>query len=208
MQQQSKPEAILRAARRVFMLHGYAAASMDKVAAAAAVSKATVYAYFADKRELFAAVTASEAARYAGSLSLRSAPRGALPRQLLVVGRQVLDLLLDPETISAYRMVVAESGRAPELGQVFHQSGPQQLLQRLEQFFAGSMLRDDLRRADARRAAEQFVGLIRGDLQLRALLGVAGDLSARARNSAVRAGVAAFWRVYQPVARAARKRRP
>src|SRR5437016_2733375 len=46
---------ILAAAREVFTNEGYMGTSMDAVAAQAGASKRTVYQYFADKEELFAA---------------------------------------------------------------------------------------------------------------------------------------------------------
>ena len=39
-----------------FLAHGYAATSMDRVASAAGVSKATIYSHFKDKADLFAAI--------------------------------------------------------------------------------------------------------------------------------------------------------
>ena len=49
-----KTEAILRGAMQEFLEHGYAGARIDKIVAAAGVSKATVYRHFADKAALFA----------------------------------------------------------------------------------------------------------------------------------------------------------
>jgi AcrR family transcriptional regulator len=51
-----KSEAILAGAMQEFLAHGYASTSMDKVAAAAGVSKATVYNHFQDKEGLFNAL--------------------------------------------------------------------------------------------------------------------------------------------------------
>lgn len=48
--------SIVRAAKRVILENGLAAASMDDVAARAGTTKPTVYAHFASKDELFAAV--------------------------------------------------------------------------------------------------------------------------------------------------------
>nr|AQU14181.1 TetR family transcriptional regulator [Hormoscilla spongeliae GUM096] len=52
-QPSAKAEAIVAAAMREFLAHSYAATSMDRVAKAAGVSKATVYSYFENKEELF-----------------------------------------------------------------------------------------------------------------------------------------------------------
>ncbi len=48
--------AILRGAKAVFLKEGFGGASMDQVAAAAGVSKMTVYRHFGSKEELFAGV--------------------------------------------------------------------------------------------------------------------------------------------------------
>ena len=52
----SKAESILAAAKRTFLAAGFGAVSMDTIAREAGVSKATVYAHFAGKEELFGAV--------------------------------------------------------------------------------------------------------------------------------------------------------
>ena len=49
----SKAETILQGAMQEFLAKGYSTASMDRVAAAAGVSKATVYSHFGDKETLF-----------------------------------------------------------------------------------------------------------------------------------------------------------
>ena len=53
-----KAEMILAAAERAFLASGFGAVSMDAIAREAGVSKATVYAHFAGKEELFGAVIA------------------------------------------------------------------------------------------------------------------------------------------------------
>ncbi len=54
----AKRQAVLNAARDLFVTHGVDRVSMDAVAAAARVSKATVYGYFGDKQRLFRAILA------------------------------------------------------------------------------------------------------------------------------------------------------
>ena len=53
-------ERILREARARFTAEGYAAVSMQRIADAAGVNKATLYHHFADKEALFLAVLATE----------------------------------------------------------------------------------------------------------------------------------------------------
>src|SRR4051794_11294122 len=52
----AKRSAILAAATESFLTHGYTRTTLDDVAAAAGVSKQTVYSHFTDKETLFLAV--------------------------------------------------------------------------------------------------------------------------------------------------------
>lgn len=195
-----KIRPILRAARAVFMEHGYGAASMDEVARVAGVSKATLYVYFAGKRDLFAAIISEERDRYAGSMLAGETGREHVRVRLIRFGRAIVEFLLSPDTVASYRMVVAEAGRHPELGQEFHAHGPAKFLDRLEEFMERAMRSGALRAAEPRRAAEQLLGLVRGDLQLVALLGVTKGLSRERIDAVIRAGVDTFYRAYRPEA--------
>jgi AcrR family transcriptional regulator len=194
----SKLNLILAAASRLFRSSGYGATSMEAVASAADVSKATLYVYFSGKRELFAAVIEAEGDRNSRALIAGEAGQEEMQARLLRFGRAILSLLLAPETVGAYRMVTAEAHRFPDIGAVFYEKGPARLLARLEEFFAAAMRNGKLRSAHPRRAAEQFIGLIRGDLQLRALLALDDTLSKAHREEVIRGGVDTFYRAYRP----------
>lgn len=60
-----KFDQALDGAREIFMSHGFDGASIDDIARAAGVSKATLYSYFPDKRLLFMEVAKSECIRQA-----------------------------------------------------------------------------------------------------------------------------------------------
>jgi TetR/AcrR family transcriptional regulator, regulator of autoinduction and epiphytic fitness len=84
-----KREKILQGAMQEFLAKGYAAASMDRVAAAAGVSKATVYSHFNDKETLFKFLVEQMAQMRMRSILSRMnydlPPRQAL-RELLMEG--------------------------------------------------------------------------------------------------------------------------
>ena len=76
-----KAESILAAAKRMFLESGFGAVSMDAIAREAGVSKATVYAHFAGKEELFGAVIGRECEHYfAGFRRANSIPAMSAPR--------------------------------------------------------------------------------------------------------------------------------
>ncbi|QPN58958.1 TetR/AcrR family transcriptional regulator [Synechococcus sp. CBW1002] len=118
-----KRDAILEGARGEFLRHGYAAASMDRIAAAAAVSKATVYSYFLDKETLFRALTEQMVGHRLSSL-FGASPQQALPAEPAAALRELANRCLasrhtHPEFLSFLRLVIGESERFPELAKTF-----------------------------------------------------------------------------------------
>ncbi|TDD73107.1 TetR/AcrR family transcriptional regulator [Jiangella aurantiaca] len=111
-----KRRAILEAATEVFLQHGYVGASMDQVAAKAAVSKQTVYKQFADKEHLFAeiivgrtSVLGDRLAEVYATLDDATDPRQALRD----VCHQLLGSLSRPDVLQLRRLVIAEADRFP-----------------------------------------------------------------------------------------------
>jgi len=202
----AKTEACLEAAGKVFREHGFALATMDQVADEAQVSKATLYSYFPSKLELFSAVIRVEGDRQSAALLTVSLDDGNPRRGLLRLGRAVLDLLLAEGTITSYRMVMAEATRSPELGELYYRNGAARLHEQLEQLLASAMASGQLRKGPAHVAATQFIGLVRGDLMLRALLGIdrRGRAEEAEKRATVAAGVDSFWRAWGRPGRAVR----
>jgi AcrR family transcriptional regulator len=73
---------ILRAARTLFMGQGYASVSMQQIADAAGVNKATLYHHFRDKEDLFVSVMEAEFTRMAADLQAVAAGGVGLREQL------------------------------------------------------------------------------------------------------------------------------
>src|SRR6266404_9830032 len=111
----SKAESILAAAKRSFLAAGFGAVSMDAIAREAGASKATVYAHFAGKEELFGAVIGRECERYFARFSAGELDPSDVRASLTVLGRRFLELLLSPDAIALYRIILAEVTRFPVL---------------------------------------------------------------------------------------------
>ena len=188
----SKAGLVVEAAWRLFMEHGYGATSMDAVARAAGVSKATLYAHFTGKAELFSAVVVAECRRIAPILDEGEVDRLPAREALIRIARRFLDLLLSPAALAAYRVVVAETPRFPELGRAFYAAGPASTLDVLAGYLERATARGELAVADPRTAATMLMGMVRSHLQLRRLLGVADEVGAADRDRHVRAAVDLF----------------
>lgn len=118
-----KAAAILAGAMQEFLAQGYAATSMDRVARAAGVSKATIYSHFADKESLFKALTRHmierDFALLFGGDEAEALP--ADPRQAMhILARRMLAVHeTHPEFLAFLRLLIGESDRFPALAQGF-----------------------------------------------------------------------------------------
>ncbi|MBU1351785.1 MAG: TetR/AcrR family transcriptional regulator [Gammaproteobacteria bacterium] len=112
-----KRDAIVQAAIAEFREHGFNGTSMDRVAAAAEVSKRTVYNHFPSKEELFEAILGQLWER---SQSLADVPYDTgrpLREQLLELLGQKMQLLGDASFIDLSRVAMAEMMHSPERAQ-------------------------------------------------------------------------------------------
>lgn len=186
---------ILDAARRLFLEHGYAATSMDVVAQLAGVSKATVYARFESKDQLFAAMIEREG--HQQLVALEVDPNIPIEAVLHTFGKDAAALLLSPSNVAMSRIVASEATRSPEIGRLFYANGPAKLIARLAEFLGAAMQQGQLRSAPPELAATQFLAVIVSDLQLRLTMGIEPPTT-RKRNVIVAAGVEVFLRGYAP----------
>lgn len=184
-----KREAILHGGKAVFLKRGFGGASMDQVAAAAGVSKMTVYRHFGSKEELFAGVITELCQRIVAEDLVEIFARE--PRQALqAFARKMTDIVFAPDTAELHRIVIAESRRFPKLGKLFYETGPQACIDALEDYFVRNKRDRRLKVQNPRRSAEEFLELLRGYSHLKMLLGIekapsARDIEARI-DSAVR----------------------
>lgn len=193
-----KARQILHAARDVFIEHGYGAASTDMLQRAAGVSKSTLYAYYPTKDALFSAVVEAECRAFARTFSEVSFERRDLGDSLKRLGESYLGLLLAPSALGLYRIVVAEAPRFPALGEAFYAAGPELVRRRLTDYLRRVCADGRLSMRDPAVAAGHFLALLRGELQLRALLGVGLAPGRTAIAQKVAAVVEYFMAAYGP----------
>lgn len=195
---QPRADVVLGAASQVFLEVGYAAASIDEVAARARASKSTIYGTFGGKQGLFLAVVEAAVAR--------NRPAGLAPDadespQELVLTRfldDLLDALLLPESLALLQVVAAESARTPALGRrVFAAltgTGATQLSDYLGRAAAAGRLH--VERPDV--AAFQLLGLVKEALFWPRLLGVEGPVVDADRETVIAQAVSSFLAAHRP----------
>ena len=162
-----KSQLIICAAREAFLEKGYDGVSMDEVANRAGVAKQTVYARYASKDALFLAVVESLQGRMLSAVSA-TAPLPIRDR-LQQIARELLDLVLDPSSLSLSRIALGALYRFPTLGHSIYGARINKLHAILADIIEQATRDGSLMVDDPKVAAEQFLALIRGELHLHCL---------------------------------------
>ncbi|MCB1447964.1 MAG: TetR/AcrR family transcriptional regulator [Rhizobiaceae bacterium] len=118
-----KREQILDGAHRVFMRMGFDASSMNDITREAGVSKGTLYVYFRNKEDLFAAIIQRQKSKIFEKLREILEEDRPLAEVLHDFGTAFTTHLLSETAIRGQRIVIGVIDRMPELASTFFQTG-------------------------------------------------------------------------------------
>jgi AcrR family transcriptional regulator len=152
---EGKRRQVLEAARQLFLERGFEGASTDAIANRAQVSKETLYRYHRSKEALLVAVMREMTVeRFLAPVTAAlpvAATRRDLEAALLRIVEDAVDRVTDPLYLALVRLAFSESGRRPQLAELFRKQVPEAGSEALRAFLE-----------DARRR-----GLLQADLDLR-----------------------------------------
>ncbi len=184
---QDRRDAIVAAARRSFLDDGYAATSMSGLLKTLGGSKATLWSYFRSKEELFAAVIADVTAAFRQRVTDELLTPGDMPATLVNFCRVFMNKTAHPDAVAAWRLVVGESGRFPEVGAIFYEQAAGHIERALATYIAEQIAAGRLRDEGPTDMARMLIGMT-GAQQNRRLWGVepapADGMDAEARRFA------------------------
>jgi TetR/AcrR family transcriptional repressor of mexJK operon len=169
-------EAVVAAARELFVRHGFSRTTMDDIAARAGVTKRTLYNNYADKEALFrqivAGVTGFADAFTRGVRDEFDAgiPRARLRAALRDLGERLALGIVRTEVVALRRMLVDASREFPALAREYFDRAPGQVMRALTAGFGQLQRSRVLRAGDAHVAAAQFAYLVVGEHLDRAML--------------------------------------
>jgi TetR/AcrR family transcriptional repressor of mexJK operon len=193
-----KRQAVLDAAKTLFLTKGYANTSMDAVAAQAGVSKLTVYSHFNDKETLFSAAVVAKCEEQLPSLFFELPEGVAVQTVLLNIARGFHQLINSDESVNLHRLIMALGSQDPKLSLIFFEAGPQRMLHGMERLLARIDEIGVLSIDKPRNAAEHFFCLLKGAANFRLLYGCGEPLTGDAAESHVQEVVGLFMRAYRP----------
>ena len=191
-----KGSAILEAARQLFTGQGFDATSMDQIAAAAGVSKLTVYSHFGDKETLFAAVVKSYCEQQLPDTLFEAHPELPVRERLLQVGRAFFGMISTPEAVAGHRILCSPRMAESPLPRMFWEAGPERVQAAFADLLRRRIERGELEIDDVPRAAAQFFTLLKGEAHARMVFGCCPGMPGGEAEHHVAATVDMFLRAY------------
>jgi len=161
----AKRRQILDGAKKVFMDLGFDGASMGEIARSAAVSKGTLYVYFADKNRLFEAIVEEEALEQ-GKVEFNCDPERDVATTLRDFGQTYIRSICRPGEGSAIRTVMAIAERMPDVGRRFYKQVIESRINGLAFYLEAHVKTGDLAIGDCVLAAAQFIQMCQASLFL------------------------------------------
>jgi TetR/AcrR family transcriptional repressor of mexJK operon len=160
-----KRSIVVEAATELFLRNGYLGTSMDQVAARAAVSKPTVYKFFADKEHLFTEIVRGTLDRVGDPFRAELAALAQashLDADLRQLARHYVATVMQPTVLQLRRLVIGASHQLPDLAKAYYERGPERTIRALADCFGQLASRGLLRIDDAQTAASHFAFLVLG----------------------------------------------
>ena len=167
----AKREAILEAAKGLFVRLGFDAVSMDQIAAEAGVSKLTVYSHFGDKDALFAAAVESHCTQAMPDSLMQAHPETPIRERLTEIATAFYTMIASPEAIAGHRILCSPRLAHSPLPQSFWDAGPRRVQDRFAVLLDARVAAGDLDIPDTGLAASQFFTLLKGEPHARMVFG-------------------------------------
>lgn len=197
--QSEKARVVLAGARAVFLANGFSASTTDMIQQAAGVSKSTVYSHYSNKEALFVAVVEAECERLLNMIRNAKSQEKRLADRLNALALAYLELVLSPDGLALYRMVVAEAIRFPELGKRFYLAGPGAMNSIVADILQAAVSKRELELDDVGidSAASLFANMVRGEAHMQCLTHPDSRASDAQQSRWAKDAVTAFLRAFQ-----------
>ena len=175
---EEKRREILSAARALFVTEGYADTGMEVVARRAAVSTATLYAYFPSKAHLFRTTVDELIGDIADDVAHNPEPAASARARLTAFAKAYAAFCANPVTRAVLRMVAAERRRFNDSAETLQARTRHEIGAAVIQMISELADRGELRVERPSWAASQLLGLIEHPTLLYGLVN-GDDASAR-----------------------------
>jgi TetR/AcrR family transcriptional regulator, mexJK operon transcriptional repressor len=196
-----KRRTISDAATELFLERGYLGTSIDQIAARAAVSKPTVYRFFADKEALLEDIVLGTLDRAGAAFRdevVALAESDDLEADLHKLAQDYIAMVTRPSVLRLRRLVIGASHQLPKIAREYYERAPEQTIGVLAGSFQQLAARGLLQIDDPQLAASHFAFLVIGRVLDKSLFHSRAPFSHPELAAQAHAGVDAFLRAYLP----------
>jgi AcrR family transcriptional regulator len=190
-------DRILETATEVFFEAGYAAATMSRIAARLGGSKATLYAYFRTKEELFEAIIRRQCDRLLAAFDEAGAQPG-VKHQLTHLGMAFVNVLAAEPGVQTMQLAIEVSRRNRTLALRLEEIGVRVVTDKLVELLEAATRRGEISTPDPEEAANVFISLMRGNLHFRRLLNLIPEPTPEEMRAEVARAIEVFFRAFAP----------
>lgn len=164
--------AFLKAARDVFLEHGYEQASMAEIVKRAGGSLSTLYAQFGGKKGLFEAMIDRRVSDLTAQMQVELAAHAPLREGLHRIGLTFLSKVMEPEALDVLRLMAGQAKKFPDMAGAFARVGTERVRGALAEYLKDRAEAGEISVRDYDIAAAVFFDLLRGRMQLRAIFDI------------------------------------
>jgi len=195
----SRDEEILRAAFEEFTERGFHGATMLAVARRARASKATLYDRFDSKEGLFHALLSWGCQQTMADLQSIVEDRALSAKEALTeCAVRILTVMGSASAVDLARIAIAEGARQPGVGRIYEGETRDPIVALVRQVIARLFETGEIAADDPSEFGAAFIGLLRGDLYYRAILGTAPVPSAEEWEAIARRAVPRLLKAFAP----------
>jgi len=191
-----KDDMILTAANELFLSRGYNV-PLNEIAIAAGVSKQTIYARHAGKRELLDAVVRRTTMELINSFDIPYSGE-EFESSLKKFGAILIDILFDPKRLTMHRLLITVAPKYPDLARHYYNCVPGTIIAELTKRIDAEASTGRLLIENTSACASFFVGLIICENHIGSLMRVSSIPDKIARKRRVNNAVSAFLKIYRP----------
>ncbi|MCR9136393.1 MAG: TetR/AcrR family transcriptional regulator [Alphaproteobacteria bacterium] len=175
--QQQRRQQIEAAAYALLQEKGYKSTSMLAVAKRAGASNETLYRWYGNKQALFGAMVRANAQTAEELVRSFEAERTDPLRTIELFGPVLLRIVTGERAISLNRAAAGDVHETATLGNIIAEGGKRTILPLLVGLFQRAMAEGRLSADDPEEAAEVYLSLLIGDLQIERVIGVREEMN-------------------------------
>jgi AcrR family transcriptional regulator len=162
--------AFLKAAREVFLEHGYEAANMAEIVKRAGGSLSTLYSQFGGKRGLFEAMIDQRVEELTEQMQIELAAHAPLREGLRRIGERFMLKMMSPESLDVFRLMVGQARNFPDIADSYSRRSPERVREALAEYLRDRANAGEIKIDNFDIAASVFFDLVRARLHFRSML--------------------------------------